>query len=157
MVKNTPAKAWNTRDSGSIPGSGRYPGRGNGNPLQYSCLENPMDRGAWQATVHGVAKSWTRLNVWTHLNTAQQSVMGSFLLPVMISGTYMITNPSFNSCPPADSNFSEEHVLLYWLTLHTLIFQITSFIMLLLSWGFNSYPPRAFFSALRSPGLKELQ
>ena len=42
-----------------IPGSGRSPGEGNGNPLQYSCLENPMDRGVWQPTVHGVAKSWT--------------------------------------------------------------------------------------------------
>ena len=48
-------------DSGSIPGLGRSPGEGNGNPLQYSCLENPMDRGAWRATVHRVAKSWTRL------------------------------------------------------------------------------------------------
>ena len=44
----------NARDLGSIPGSGRSPGEGNGNPLQYSCLQNPMDRGAWQATVHGV-------------------------------------------------------------------------------------------------------
>ena len=49
-------------DGGSIPGWGRSPGEGNGNPLQYSCLENPMDRGAWQAIVHGVAKSRTRLN-----------------------------------------------------------------------------------------------
>ena len=48
-------------DLGSLPGSGRSPGEGNGNPLQYPCLENPMDRGAWQATVHGVAKSLTRL------------------------------------------------------------------------------------------------
>ena len=48
-------------DGGSIPGSGRPPGEGNGNPLQYSCLENPMDRGAWWATVHGVAKTWTGL------------------------------------------------------------------------------------------------
>ena len=47
------------RDSGLIPGSGRSPGGGNGNPLQYSCLENPMDRGAWQAIVHGVAKNQT--------------------------------------------------------------------------------------------------
>ena len=47
-----------TGDLGSIPGSGRSPGEGNGNPLQYSCLENPMDREAWQATVHGVTKSW---------------------------------------------------------------------------------------------------
>ena len=51
--------AWNEGDLGSIPGSGRSPGEGNGNPLQYSCLENPMDRGAWWATVHVVAKSWT--------------------------------------------------------------------------------------------------
>ena len=49
-------------DPGSIPGSGRSPGVGNGNPLQYSCPENPMDRGAWRATVHGVTKSWTRLS-----------------------------------------------------------------------------------------------
>ena len=53
MVKNPPA---NAGDSGSISGSGRSPEEGNGNPLQYSYLENPMDRGAWQATVHGVAK-----------------------------------------------------------------------------------------------------
>ena len=46
----------------STPGSGRSPGGGHGNPLQYSCLKNPMDRGAWQATVHGVSKSWTRLS-----------------------------------------------------------------------------------------------
>ena len=54
--KNLPAKAGEARDPGSIPGSGRSPGEGNGNPLQYSCLENSMDRGAWQATVHGVAE-----------------------------------------------------------------------------------------------------
>ena len=51
------ASACNAGDLGSIPGSGRSPGEGNGNPLQYSCLENPMDRGAWWATVHGVTKS----------------------------------------------------------------------------------------------------
>ena len=51
--------AYNAGDLGSIPGSGRSPGEGNGNPLQYSCLENPMDGGAWKATVHGVAKSRT--------------------------------------------------------------------------------------------------
>jgi len=59
VVKNLPANAGDTRAKGSIPGSGRSPGIGNGNPLQYSCLENSMDRGAWQATVHGVAKSPT--------------------------------------------------------------------------------------------------
>ena len=56
LVKNLPA---NAGDMGSILGTGRSPGEGNGNPLQYSCLENPMDREAWWATVHGVAKSWT--------------------------------------------------------------------------------------------------
>ena len=61
-VKNLPVKAEDARDSGLIPGSGRSPGTGNGNPLQYSCLENFMDRGAWQTIVHGVAKSWTQLS-----------------------------------------------------------------------------------------------
>ena len=54
VVKNLPANAGATKDMGSIPGLGRCPGVGNGSPLLYSCLENPMDRGAWQATVHGV-------------------------------------------------------------------------------------------------------
>ena len=57
--------ACNAGDLGSIPGLGRSPGEGNGNPLQYSCLENPMDEGAWWATVHGAAKSWTRLSDFT--------------------------------------------------------------------------------------------
>ena len=56
------ASACNAGDLGSIPGSGRSPGEGNGNPLQYSCLENPMDGGAWWATVHGVTKSWIQLS-----------------------------------------------------------------------------------------------
>ena len=59
VVKNLPANAGDIRDMGSIPESGRSPGKGHGNSLQYSCLENPMDRGAWRATVHRVAKSWT--------------------------------------------------------------------------------------------------
>ena len=59
MVKSPPANAGDVRDKGSIPGLGRSPGKGNGNPLQYSSLVNPMDREAWQATDHGVAKSWT--------------------------------------------------------------------------------------------------
>ena len=54
VVKNPSANAGDVRDSGLIPGLGRCPGVGNGSPLLYSCLENPMDRGAWQATVHGV-------------------------------------------------------------------------------------------------------
>ena len=60
------ASTCNAGDSGSIPGLGRSPGEGNDNPLQYSCLENPMDRGAWGATVHGVTKSRTRLSDFTH-------------------------------------------------------------------------------------------
>ena len=62
------ASACNAGDLGSIPGSGRSPGEGNGNPLQYSCLENPMDREAWWATVHGVTKSHTQLNDFTSLH-----------------------------------------------------------------------------------------
>ena len=59
VVKNPSA---NAGDGDLITGSGRFPGGGNGNPLQYSCLENSMDRGAWRTIVHGVAKSWTRLS-----------------------------------------------------------------------------------------------
>ena len=59
MVKNLLANAGDIRDAGSIPELGRSSGEGNGNPIQYSCLENPMDRGSWWATVHGVAKSRT--------------------------------------------------------------------------------------------------
>ena len=58
VIKNLPV---NAGEPGSVLGLGRSPRRGHGNPLQYSCLENPTDRGAWRATVHGVAKSWTRL------------------------------------------------------------------------------------------------
>ena len=67
MVKNLLAKAGDIRDKGFIPGSGRYPEEGDGNSLQYSCLENSMDRGVWWASVHGVAKSWTQLS--THMHT----------------------------------------------------------------------------------------
>ena len=59
MVKNLHA---NAGDVGLVPGSGRSPGEGNGKPLKYSCLGNPMDRGAWRATVHGVTKNWTQLS-----------------------------------------------------------------------------------------------
>ena len=59
VVKNLPANAGDLRDSGSIPGLGRSPGKVHGNTPQYSCLENPMDRGAWWATVHGVTESDT--------------------------------------------------------------------------------------------------
>ena len=71
LVKNLSAKAGDIRDASSIHGLGRPLGGGHGNPLQYSCLKNPMDTGAWQATVHGVAKSWTQLSIWTHSNILQ--------------------------------------------------------------------------------------
>ena len=68
VVKSLPADAGDVGDLGSIPGAGRSPGGGNGNPLQYPCLENPMDRGAWQATVHGVTESDMTEQLSTHEN-----------------------------------------------------------------------------------------
>ena len=77
VVKNPPANAGDVRDAGSISGLGRFPEGEHGNPLQYSCLENPMDRGTWWATVHGVAKSWTRLkqlSMHTHFFNEERMV-----------------------------------------------------------------------------------
>ena len=59
VVKNPPANAGDVRDTSLIPGSGRFPGEGNGNPFQYTCLENPMFRGAWWVIVHGLTKNRT--------------------------------------------------------------------------------------------------
>ena len=72
MVKNPPASVGDIRDAGSIPGLGRSTGEGHGNPLHYSGLENPLDREAWWATVHGVTKSPTQLK---RLSTQTQSLM----------------------------------------------------------------------------------
>ena len=72
-VKSLPPSAG---DPGWIPGFGKSPGEGNGNPLQYSCLENPVDRGAWRAAVHGVAKSQTWLSVHVHENNRNQNIQG---------------------------------------------------------------------------------
>ena len=71
MVKNLPANEGDLGDTSLIPGSGRCPGGGNGNPLQDSRLENPMYRGPWKTAVHGVAKSWTQLSdqAQTHVHT----------------------------------------------------------------------------------------
>ena len=69
MVKNLPANSGDTGDGGSITGSGRSPGGGNENPLQYSCLENCMNGGAWWATVHGITKSQTQHVPRTHALT----------------------------------------------------------------------------------------
>ena len=85
LVKNLPANARDLRDASSIPGSGRFPGGEHGNPLQYSSLENPMDRGAWQATVHGVTKSWTwlkQLSMQAHMHVNPNlSVYPTHLFP----------------------------------------------------------------------------
>ena len=77
------ASACNVGDLGSIPGSGRSPGEGNGNPLQYSCLENPMDRGAWWATVHGVAESGaTEVTEHVHLSQSRTTLKGCVIFRV---------------------------------------------------------------------------
>ena len=102
MFKTLPA---NAGDEGLIPGLGRFPGGGNGNPLQYSCVENSMDRGAWRVTVHGVTKSQTRLgnqvhqihkhlNALTHLNLPRGNFSGDPVvktLPSSAKGTSSIT------------------------------------------------------------------
>ena len=81
MVKKKSTWKCKTGDVGLIPGLGSHPGIGNGNPLQYSCLENTMDGGAWWATVHGVTKSQTWLSDWghTHTQTSQVNELSSFL------------------------------------------------------------------------------
>ena len=82
VVKNPPAKAGDIRDVDSIPRLGRSLGGGYGNPLQYSCLENLMDRGAWQAIVHGIAKSWTQLNqYWVVIGRTDAEAETPFLWP----------------------------------------------------------------------------
>ena len=83
MVKDLPANVGDIADAGSIPGSGRSPGGGNGNLLQYSCLGNPMDRGAWWATVHGIAKSWSQLSV--HVACGNQGVLRAWLFFVAVT------------------------------------------------------------------------
>ena len=75
MVKNLPANTGDKRDTVLIPGSGRFPGVGNGNPFQYSCLENSMDRGAWQAAVHGITKSWTCARTRAHTHTHTHTII----------------------------------------------------------------------------------
>ena len=77
VVKNPPAKARDTGHTSSAPGSGSSPGEGKDNSLQYSCLGNPMDRGAWRATVHGLQKSQTWLSDWT---TTYQYIYNGILL-----------------------------------------------------------------------------
>ena len=78
VVKKPPASAGDIRDSGSVPGSGRSPGGGHGNPSQYSCWRIPMDRGAWRATVYRVAKSQTRPSNWTEYKYFSENYLAYF-------------------------------------------------------------------------------
>ena len=92
VVKNSSANAGVIRGSGLIPGSGRSPGRGHGNPLQYSCLENPMDRGAWRATVHhGVTKSQTRLSTHAMTNYIEHFFQVFIFHPLIFWVKYLVT------------------------------------------------------------------
>ena len=95
VVKNSPANAGDIRDEGLIPGSGRSPGGGHSNPLQYSCLENPMDRGAWQATVHRVTQIRTQLKF---LNLHASKVQGSDTMGLenLSSHVSSVPNSSWN-------------------------------------------------------------
>ena len=85
MVKNPPANVGDVTDSGSIPGSGRSSGEGHGNSLQYSCLENPMDRGAWRATVHRVTKSPTLLTWLAHVYLLIACLTGTVIVDLSVS------------------------------------------------------------------------
>ena len=95
------ASAYNAGDLGSVPGSGRSPGKGNDNPLQYSCLENPMDREAWWAIAHGVAKSRTRLSNFT--SKGERCFPGGSLVknPPVNAGDARISGsiPGLGRCP----------------------------------------------------------
>ena len=106
VVGETVESDCNARDPGSIPGLGRSPGEGNGNPLQYGCLENPMDGGAWRATVHGVAKSQTRLHCYTTcdpMDAARQASLSitifRSLLKLMSIESEMPSNHLILCCP----------------------------------------------------------
>ena len=89
MVKNTPASAGEVRDTGSIPESGRSPGKEHGNSLQYSHLENPEDRGAWPDVVHRVAKSWTQLKrLNTHVKSYFKYPLKVYFLAILLDASY---------------------------------------------------------------------
>ena len=104
------ASAYNVGGPGSIPGPGRSPGEGNGHPLQYSCLENPMTKRNWQATVHGVSKSWTQLNnsMCTHTHTHTNTPSYIYIHTNMHTYTH-----SHNTHRHIDVYFSGPHRAVY--------------------------------------------
>ena len=99
--KESACDAGDARDPGLIPGSGRSSGAGNGNPLQSSCLENPMDRGAWWAIVHGVAKSWTWLSVHAHTHRVSPDVSETSEMPCHLIWDEMSRRPGCLDATPA--------------------------------------------------------
>ena len=105
VVKNLPANTGGTRDAGSIPGSGRSPGGGNGNPLQYSCLGIPTDRGAWWSAVNGVLKSWKPLSDRAHTHQTDSQGLGipsSFCRSFLLAFIYSYIGTKWIKClfPP---------------------------------------------------------
>ena len=117
IVKNLPADAGDARDVGSVPRWGRSPGEGNGNPLQYSCLENPVDRGAWWATVHGVTKSRIQLSVCTRVHThthtqPSKNDICEILINVSASGAVPIYRTAF---PEPNEENQNIYYAFFWL------------------------------------------
>ena len=100
VVKNLPAIAGDVRDTGQIPKQGRFPGGGHGNPAQYSCLENPMNRGAWKTIVHRVAKSWTETTQQAHKVNSMEITICSKLKPY--SQFLLLCLPSLSQDQPCD-------------------------------------------------------
>ena len=113
VVKNLPANAGDTGDMGLIPGSGRSSGGGQGNPLQYSCLENPTDRAAWRATVHRVMKSWTRLSNWAHTHTTMRGAGYAFQVEVLI---FKLLTCCTHWLPRFTNNYSHHQVVTHLYT-----------------------------------------
>ena len=114
VVKNPPVNAGDIRDKGSIPGSGRSPGRGHGNPLHYSCLENPMDRGVWQATVHRIRKSQTCLK-W--LSTSEQDPDSPAARPLhQEASTSLLSSPISEGRRNKNHNHRKLTKLITWIT-----------------------------------------
>ena len=99
VVKNTPANAGGIRDEGSVPELGRSPGGGHGNPLQYSCLENPVDRGNWWTTVQRVAQCWTRLKPLSRQHAHSTQYMGICHFAHIPDSCFLIPQHAMESPP----------------------------------------------------------